>query len=181
MRRPTRRAAALVACALAATAAACDRESEAGTETASAAAPMPAPTPVTAVVTDSAVIGGTRLWVLTRGTECAVRYESSSPGELALVPKPPCHFAHREGAPQRFAFQDVAVRAAFVVLGTPASDAMLAKWNVKAGTPCGVETQGVLLKADTVLVTRAVHRNVLACRDAGVDEKEFYAFAHDER
>jgi hypothetical protein len=179
VRRPPGARIALLACALLAAATACDRSQDASAETASAAVPMPAPAPLTAVVTDSAVIGGTQLWVLTRGTECAVRYEGPSPGELALVPKPPCHFAHREGTPQRFAYQDVAVRAAFVVLGTPASDAMLAKWNVKAGTPCGVETQGVLLKADTVLVTRAVHRNLLACRDRGVDEKEFFAFAHD--
>jgi hypothetical protein len=138
-----------------------------------------APLPTTSVVTDSAVVDGVRLWVLEREGACALRHDGPTPGELPLVPTPPCRITHSGGTAQRFAYPDVGVRAALVVLGTVPADSVLARYSLLAGAICGAELQGILLRESRVEATRSVRRGGVTCRDDGVDEKEFHAFAHD--
>ena len=138
-----------------------------------------APLPTTSVVTDSAVVDGVRLWVLERDRTCALRYDGPTPGEFPLVPTPPCRLTHRGGTAQRFAYSDVGVRAVLVVLGTPPAASVLARYSLPAGAICGAELQGILLREARVESTRSVRRGGVTCRDHGVDEKEFHAFAHD--
>ena len=177
-----RRAALIpLAAAAAALLAACEAKPprDASRDSAADSARVPAPLPTTSVVTDSAVVDGVRLWVLEREGACALRHDGPTPGELPLVPTPPCRITHRGGSAQRFAYPDVGVRAALVVLGTVPADSVLARYSLLAGAICGAELQGILLRETRVEATRSVRRGGVTCRDDGVDEKEFHAFAHD--
>jgi hypothetical protein len=67
-----------------------------------------------------------------------------------------------------------------IVVGTPVGTAARRAWNLPLDLACGEETQGVLIRKGEVVVTRAVHMGGVVCKDKGADEKEFWAFAHDE-
>jgi hypothetical protein len=79
------------------------------------------------------------------------------------------------------AYPDVVTEAVLVVSGTPVSERTRARWKLDASLVCGEEAQGVLVRRGAVLVTRAVRQGGVTCRDKGVDEKEYRAFAHDEK
>lgn len=51
--------------------------------------------------------------------------------------------------------------------------------KLPAGTVCGLQYQGVILKKDSITVSRHT-LGAGACRDYGLDKKFFYPFAHEE-
>ena len=131
-------------------------------------------------VTDTVQAGGRRLELLEDGAGCVVRFDGVARGKLVLVPEPPCYFARRAGRPQTFSYPDIGVQSALVVLGSAARPEVRRRWNLPVTAVCGEETQAVLLIGERVVVTRAVNRGGVTCRDTGADEKVFWAFAHDE-
>lgn len=133
-----------------------------------------------AVITDSAQVGGANLQLLEIGPQCLVRFAAAPQDQLALVPKPPCYFVRRGSSlPQTFSYPEVAVQSVLIVVGSPASETTRKRWGLTSQMVCGEETQGVLVKRERIVVTRRVTRGGVACRDAGVDEKEFWTFAHE--
>lgn len=138
------------------------------------------------VVADTAeAVAGRKLEILTRDGSCALRIDAGTAAarEIPLVPKAPCHFLRSSGgaSPRVRQYLDVKTEAVLIVSGTPASDASRATWKLEPGLVCGEESQGVLVRGGKVLVTRAVRKGGITCRDKGVDEKEYWAFAHDEK
>ena len=132
--------------------------------------------------TDSgASVAGYELSLVERDGACSLRFSGRSSGERGLSVKPPCHFLRRDAArPQLFSYPEVQVEAVAIVVGTPAGPAARKAWKLPPEAVCGEETQGVMVKRGAVVVTRAVHRGGVVCKDKGADEKEFWAFAHDE-
>lgn len=166
----------------------CGFVSGCGSGAQSVAAQPAAGTPVEAatVVTDTAIAAGQKLEIVARGGQCVVRATPSSAAqaqEFRLAPKAPCHFLRLSGStsPRSLRYADVSTEAVLVVSGTPVSEASRAMWKLEPGLVCGEESQGVLVRKGKVLVTRAVRKGGITCRDKGVDEKEYWAFAHDER
>ena len=140
--------------------------------------------PVT--VTDSATVDGHTLELRIIGERCVLVATSSAGAatqEHPLVPAPPCHFLRASGQPPARvrAYPDVGTEGVLIVSGTPVSDATRSLWKLPAGAVCGEQAQGVLLRGGHVLVTRAVRQGGVSCRDMGVDEKEYWTFAHDEK
>lgn len=155
--------------------------SDHGTTGTSADSAQPA---VVATVTDSATAAGHTLEIRSVDGACVLRVSPGAGGtarEYQLLPKAPCHFLRAPGnrSPQVRAYRDVATDAVLVVSGTPVSDATRARWKLASDLVCGEESQGVLIRAGQIVVT-TVRRGGVTCRDAGVDEKEYWAFAHDE-
>ena len=144
------------------------------------------PTNRAAVVTDTAAVAGQRLEIIDRGGACVLRAEGTAAGarqEFELAPKAPCHFLRISGSnvPRSIQYGDVKTEAVLIVSGTPASEKTRAMWKLEPGLVCGEESQGVLVRGGKVSVTKAVRKGGVACRDKGQDEKEYWAFAHDER
>jgi hypothetical protein len=151
-------------------------------EPAQPANPSAAPTDA---ITDTATAAGHKLEIVTRDGRCVLHAVGSSGAtqDLQLAPQPPCHFLRLPGsdAPRSLSYADVNTEAVLIVSGTPASENTRRTWGLEPGLVCGEESQGVLVRNGAVLVTRAVRRGGVTCRDKGVDEKEYSAFAHDEK
>ena len=132
------------------------------------------------MVIDSANVDGTKLELLSSGPSCTLRVAGTA--TMDLVPKAPCYFLRRASAGiQRFPYTDLGVSAVVILVGTSASQTSLEKWNIPSGMACGEETQAILFKRGQVVVSKAIHRGGVTCRDTGADEKEFRAFAESER
>lgn len=141
--------------------------------------------PIVEAVTDTAVAAGQQLEIITREDDCVLRVNANSATEkqeMQLSPKAPCHFLRMPGStsPRSLQFDDVNTEAVLIVSGTPASEESRIIWKLEPGLVCGEESQGVLVRNGAVLVTQAVRKGGITCRDKGVDEKEYWAFAHDE-
>lgn len=132
-------------------------------------------------ITDSARLGAYALAVISEEDRCALAIQGPS-GErlLPLAPAPPCHFLRRgQAAPQSFAYPDVGVQAVLAIAGTPLSDAERERWGLPAEAVCGAEAQGVLLAQGGVRLSTHVASGGVACKDQGLDEKDFWSFAHE--
>jgi hypothetical protein len=137
------------------------------------------------VVLDRAMAAGLTLEIHAVNGACVLRSTSAAgaaPTEVTLAPKAPCHFLRVPGgtSPQVRAYQDVGTEGVLIVSGTPASEAARARWKLEPGLVCGEESQGILIRKGAMFATRSVRRGGISCRDQGVDEKEYWAFAHDE-
>jgi hypothetical protein len=133
------------------------------------------------VVTDTAKVSGYKLQLLNKQGTCAIRYEGSTEGQVEIAPKPACYFLRRQSTqPQSFSYPELQIEALLIVVGTPIKEETRGTWTLPADLVCGEETQAVLIKNGKVIVSAVVHRGGVVCKDQGVDEKEFWAFAHDD-
>ena len=98
---------------------------------------------------------------------------------MPLQPTAPCFFLRRGGKVQNFAYSDVKADFVVIIAGTELSDAKRKTWNLKQGEVCGEAAQAVLQTAGQVRTSKSVHSGGVYCRDQGVDEKDFFSFAHD--
>lgn len=133
----------------------------------------PAPSPPSRL--DLTEIDGKELVILDKEKRCVLQAGSA---EFPLKPQPPCYFLRRGGKLQQFSYADVGVDWTIIVGGTPMAEPDRAKWNIDPTAVCGSQTQGVLSKGGKVEITEAVHSGGAYCKEMGVDEKDFYSFAH---
>lgn len=131
--------------------------------------------PQSATVLDEAAVEGTKLRILGLDDVCTLEIDGT---RSRLRPKAPCFFLRRGGTLQTFAYKKAGVEWAVVVAGTPVRQDYRKAWNLREGDICGEEMQGVLRKDERTAVTESVHSGGVYCRDHGVDEKEFWSFAH---
>jgi len=128
------------------------------------------------VVDDETVIRGTKLKLVTKGAACVLQ---AGGAEYLLVPGVPCYFLRRGGHVQDFAYRDAKVDWILIIAGTAINDASRKTWNLSAQEVCGEQSQAVMQKGGKLRISRAIHSGGVYCRDKGVDEKEFWSFAHD--
>ena len=129
---------------------------------------------------DSASVAGYELSISTDNGQCVLHYKKNgNTVNTPLAPKPPCYFARKkDNSVKFFAYSDVNVAATLIVIGTPASADKRARWNLPEDLQCGEQNQGVIIKETSVSVSKRVG-DELFCRDRGVDEKNFWAYAHE--
>lgn len=132
------------------------------------------------ITTDRAVIQGKQLELVTADRKCMLHASGDTDSKtFTLEPSPPCHFSRRGGAsPQVFEYGDVGVQATLIVIGSPIAPAEQLKWNISPTDTCGSEAQGVIIRRDTVELSEKPKLDGVLCRDKGVDEKNFWYFAH---
>ncbi len=136
--------------------------------------------PATLLVTDSAAVSSRSFELLSRNGECVLRTGSVN---HPLAPKAPCYFVRSPGKETAWSieYSDVKTTATLIVIGTPVSESARKTWNLLPNVVCGGEAQGVLVRDGAVFVTKSVRKGGIYCRDMGIDEKEFYSFAHEKR
>jgi hypothetical protein len=132
------------------------------------------------VKTDQVSIEGHAISLVNTNGACVLEYNANGISRsIEMVPKPPCHFLRGEnGRPQSYAYKDVGVNATLIVAGTPISDATCTDWSLNEQDVCGEEAQGVLVTERGVKVTDKTLAGGVMCRDYGVDEKDYWYFAH---
>ena len=128
------------------------------------------------VIADTTIVEGTQLDLLSEDNTCVLR---SGNTVVALQPKAPCFFLRRSGKVQTHAYKDAAVDWIVIVAGTSINDTKRKLWNLGDREICGEQSQAVFQKAGRLQIVRTIHSGGIYCKDKGVDEKEFWAFAHD--
>lgn len=124
---------------------------------------------------DQADVNGLVLELHAKDKSCVLRVGNT---EHPLIPTAPCFFLRRRGSVQNFPFRDAKLDFVLIVAGNPVSDTIRQKWNLQSGDVCGDHSQAVLGSGANVRVSQSVHTGGVFCRDQGVDEKEFWSFAH---
>ena len=134
----------------------------------------------TEVVTDEGTFMSYKLRLTSNDGACILYVNETS--KYPLVPKPPCYFTRRNNTrPQHYSYSDVNVDAVLIVVGTPINNEK--RKMLSPGLPdnlvCGEAIQGILIKKDVVRPSRNVQGGGVICKDKGLDEKDFWYFAHD--
>lgn len=129
------------------------------------------------VIADTTTVEGAQLELLSEDDACVLR--SGNNTMLTLKPKAPCFFLRRSGKVQTHSYKDVAVDWIVIVAGTSIGDTKRKLWNLGDREICGEQSQAVFQKAGRLQIVRTIHSGGIYCKDKGVDEKEFWAFAHD--
>jgi hypothetical protein len=132
-------------------------------------------------VTDSTNIQSYKLTIESKNNNCVLIYQDFSvKRQLVMFPKPPCYFLRRESIkPQSFSYDDIGVKAVLIVVGTLINEEIRKQWNLSNNIVCGEETQAIIFKDDSITLSKTVLKGGVACRNKGVDEKNFWFFAHE--
>lgn len=146
------------------------------------AAPAPVPTPTrTAEPLETGHVVGYKLSLFVRDGLCFARFEGQQhSGELTLVPKPPCFFVRKHSKSNEIEshfYKDADHVHVVVVAGTVLPrdvDAPITPLSMR--NDCGSQGQALLLRKEGVLVSKRVAGGT--CPDMGLDEKNFWMFAH---
>lgn len=128
------------------------------------------------LVADQTEVNRINLQILNSGDTCTLRAGGAA---ILLQPKAPCFFLRRGGKVQTYAYSDVNTDFVVIIGGTALSDDKRKTWNLKQGEVCGEAAQAVLRKNGEVRPTKAVRTGGVYCKELGVDEKDFWSFAHD--
>ena len=131
---------------------------------------------------DSVTVLGRTLQLVADNGQCILHYQAKGENRsIALKPAPPCFFLrHDKTRPQHFAYPGRKVNAALIVGGTAIRAEQRVDWKLPADQLCGSELQGVLLSGKQIRATRLVMSSGHACKDIGLDEKDFWTFAHEK-
>jgi len=132
-------------------------------------------------VTDSTNIQSYKLTIESKNNNCVLIYQDFSvEKQLVMFPKPPCYFLRRESIePQSFSYDDIGVKAVLIVVGTPINEEIRKQWNLSNNIVCGEETQAIIFKDNSITLSKSVLKGGVACRNKGMDEKDFWFFAHE--
>jgi hypothetical protein len=146
-----------------------------------AAGPMqdasPSGTSPAEAVIDRAMLGGREVLLVTRDKACILR-QSGKP-DATLAPAAPCRFLRHKGQVLRHSYPARKVDEVVMVGGSPASIERKRYFNASADSECGDVAQGLLVRGTTVEPSRYALRGGLVCNNVGLDEKDFYAVAHE--
>lgn len=116
------------------------------------------------------------LRLLTKENVCVLR---AGHREFPLQFTAPCFFLRRNGKIQSVSYRDVKVDFVLIVAGIAVSDAHRKSWNLGDGEVCGEKSQAVLGSGSDVRLSKSIHQGGVYCKQLGVDQKEFWSFAHD--
>lgn len=98
--------------------------------------------------------------------------------ELKLKLKPPCYFLRVNGELQTFEYEDIGVENVAIIIGDIADKSKKNKYGVDSDEICGEKLQGLVLKNNNIIITDKTISGSLSCKDSGLDEKDFWDFAH---
>ena len=129
-------------------------------------------------IIDNATVVSKTLTIVQENDKCYLLHNSL---RYLLAPKPPCYFLRDSGnKPQYFSYNDVGTDAVLIITGSPVSDEIRKEWGVSKDAVCGIESQGVIIKRNKIIITKNVLKGGVLCKDSGSDEKNFWYFAHGE-
>ncbi len=143
---------------------------------------LPLPVRATGAVQDSITVLGQVINLMAENGQCVLYAQTGAEKRrIALQPALPCFFLrHDKNRPQYFAYPARKIDAALIVGGTAPSAAQRGAWLLAPDQLCGTELQGILLSGKQIRATRLVMTSGHACKDIGLDEKDFWTFAHEK-
>lgn len=142
---------------------------------------LPLPVLAMAAVQDSVTVLGQTLNLAAENGQCVLHAPTGDETRrIVLKPAPPCFFLrHDPTRPQHFAYPAKKIDAALIVGGTAPNTEQRRVWQLAKDQLCGTELQGILLSRKQVRATRLVMKRGHACKEIGLDEKDFWTFAQE--
>lgn len=132
-------------------------------------------------VSDEVTLDKHNLQLVSEESKCLlINKTDQTENETELLLKPPCYFA-RKGASQllRFSYHDNNLEAVALIIGNPISAEKRKKWNLEDSMICGEKRQAVYVSEGELTVSNTTLDGGLACKDSGIDEKDFSYFASE--
>ncbi len=141
-----------------------------------------APCQQKSITTDMATIGKDKFELIQKGEQAFLIVNSKSikiEGNLKLTP--PCYFLRGNGKIQSFAYTDVKADKVLIIIGNIAGNDDKKQYGVDNNLICGKKIQGLVLKGNKAVLTEKTIDGALSCKDNGLDEKDFWFFAHPQK
>ncbi len=134
----------------------------------------------TSTVTDTAKIGKFYFELVQINDQALIRITSDKTQvEYELELTPPCYFLREFGEIQTFSYPDVDVEKVIVIIGDIANYKEKMNFGVDSSKVCGKKIQGLVMKNGSVIPSKQTISGSLSCKDNGLDEKDFWDFAHN--
>ena len=134
------------------------------------------------ITTDTANIGKDKFELIQKGNEAFLISSSTRikiEGNLKLTP--PCYFLREKNQIQTFSYADVKADNVLIIIGNIASNDDKKHYGVNDDRICGKKIQGLVLKGNKAILTELTIDGALSCKDNGLDEKDFWSFAHEQK
>jgi len=130
--------------------------------------------------TDTVTVGAYKFELIQNGQGAFLRTTSDKVEEdKKLKLRPPCYFLREDGKLQTYAYEDVGVENVIIIIGDILDDTKKRAYDVNSDQVCGEKIQGLVLKNQEVLISEKTISGALSCKDNGLDEKDFWDFAHE--
>lgn len=128
---------------------------------------------------DKEIIQGHHLQLINNDSTCLlIANKNKTAHSYTLLIKPPCYFAKKNnGNILQFPYPDKKLDAVSLVIGDPISAEKQKKWNLDESAICGEKRQAVFFYKGNITVSNFTSDGGLACKDTGIDEKEFHFFS----
>jgi len=126
---------------------------------------------------DRTEIGDISLQLWSRGDACFVRTREK---EIPLAPTAPCFFLRHGERIQQFSYADRKLDFVVIIAGGIIEANRRKNWKIQEGEICGEKAQALIGTKSGIRSTKHIHNGGIYCKSIGVDEKEFWAFGHDE-
>ena len=131
-----------------------------------------------AIITDSCTVDGIKLILLKRENESLLSIHKNNKTTVEKIGiTPPCFFLRRDDKVQAHFFKDVDTKVV-IVAGDLMDNEKKTSFGADENAICGSKVQGILLKSDSIIVTKRIMEGGIACKDHGFDHKDFYTFAY---
>jgi len=149
------------------------------------------------------LVAGHGLRLVVEGDDCVVERERGTGAaiKLKLDLRPPCHLltwrqpparpADRTsdgvplgsiGAPMAWRYPGKARVVVLAVIGDPLPESLrassLARLREQQGMRCGASVQGILLRGETIELSKKREHVGVLCAELGLSEKDFWLLAH---
>lgn len=129
-------------------------------------------------ISDGVELDKHHLQLVSKDSKCLlIDKTASSANQVELLLQPPCYFARKSDTKLlTFSYPNKNLEAVALVVGNPVSAEKRKKWNLEDSI-CGEKRQAVYLSEGELTVSNATLDGGLACKDSGIDEKDFAYFA----
>ncbi len=129
-------------------------------------------------ISDEITLAKHNLQLVSEKSKCLLVNKTGQPeNETELLLQPPCYFARKSDTKLlTFSYPNKNLEAVALVVGNPVSAEKRKKWNLEDSI-CGEKRQAVYLSEGELTVSNATLDGGLACKDSGIDEKDFAYFA----
>lgn len=132
-------------------------------------------------VSDEVMLDAYYLQLVTEGTNCLlISNKDQVINKSELLMQAPCYFARENNSDLlQFSYPDKNLESVALIIGNTVSAEKRKKWNLPEALICGEKRQSIYLSKGNLTVSTSTLDGGVACRDSGVDEKDFSYFAKE--
>ena len=130
-------------------------------------------------ISDEAMLDAHNFQLASSESNCLlITKKNQVTNKIELLLQPPCYFARKnDSSLLKFSYPDKNLEAVALIIGNPISAEKRKKWNLEESLICGEKRQAVYLSKGDLTVSNTTMDGGLACKDTGIEEKDFSYFA----